>query len=177
MKLRLLPIMISLIGTTVLLFGGWFVYQSVAMESPLSSIVRQLPGVEQASAEISASEIRIDLKLKQDASLREIMETIRKEGKSVIGDRKLNVVVTNPSTESLDRIWSGALFDVAQAMEKRNYSSIPDTLEALAEKYGNIRTSAEMDEENVYIRISDGTHSKFVILPRVSERLGVWPNE
>lgn len=177
MKLRLLPIIVSLLGTTVFLFGGWFVYQSVAMESPLSHIVHQLPGVEQSVTEISASEVRIELQLKPDASLREIMESIRKEGKSVIGDRKLNVVVTNASTISLDRIWSDGLFNVAQAMENRNYSRIPDTLDALAGKYSHITTSAEMDEENVYIRISDGTHSKFVILPRVSERLGVWPNE
>ena len=39
MKLRLLPVVLSVIISAGVLFGGWFAYTSFAMENPLSDII------------------------------------------------------------------------------------------------------------------------------------------
>ncbi len=45
MKLRLLPVVMSVIISAGVLFGGWFAYTSLAMENPLSDIISKVPGV------------------------------------------------------------------------------------------------------------------------------------
>ncbi|OXM88026.1 hypothetical protein [Paenibacillus rigui] len=177
MKLRLLPISLSVVISATVLFGGYFVYQSVAMENPLASVVTSTPGVvELVDTKITSTETTIELKLKPGASLREIYDRIQKDGSSVIGQKKLKLKVDSDSSEQLDAWWSSALFDVAQAMETKKYSQIPTTLQARAAN-SNLKVSTEMDDKFVYVTMSDGAQSKYVMLPRTPDKIGVWPNE
>lgn len=177
MKLRLLPILISVVITSTVLFGGWFVYHSVAMENPLTETMERIDGVESVQMDIDGKAVTVELKLRSDASLRSIYETLLKEGESIIGKREVKLKVINDSTPSLEQIWSSALFDVAQAMENKQYADIPGILESVAKEQKDLKVAAEMDEKNVYIRLTKGSNSKFVILPRTPVKLGVWPNE
>jgi hypothetical protein len=177
MKLRLLPVLISFVVSAFVLFGGYWVYQSVAMENPLNKIVTSAPGVESANLDLSGTEAVIELKLRSDANLREIVHKISTEGAPILGKREVKFRVTNDSTPRLDAWWSSVLFDVAQAMETKHYSQIPKTLEEHAKEMNGLKVSTEMDDNNVYIRLTDGDQSKFVILPRTPAKLGVWPNE
>jgi hypothetical protein len=177
MKLRLLPILVSLIITSGMLFGGWFVYHSAALVNPLTDTVRQIPGVAHAAVEIQNEAVDIELKLEPDASLRAVMERLRKEAASLTGERKLNIRVVNESSAELDEWWSLSLFDVAQAMETKRYGDIPRALSERSAQLPGLEAVTEMDEEYVYVRLRKGDDSKFVLLPRIPETLGVWPNE
>jgi hypothetical protein len=177
MKLRLLPIIISVVVSAVVLFGGWFAYNSYAMEHPLTDIANKAPGVESSTATLSSTQVILELKLKQDANLREIVQQISKQGSSIIAQRELIVRVTGQSSAELDAWWSKALFDVAQAMETKQYANIPLTLQAKAASVSGLTVDTQMDSKYVYVRLSKGTSSKFIMLPRVSAKMGVWPNE
>lgn len=163
------------------MFGGWFTYQSYAFENPLSQVLNTTPGVQDAKAEFSGDSIIVHLKLKSDASLLEVYQYIMQEGASYIGNNKLQLDVTNDSSVKLDKVWSQALFEVAQAMETKKYASIPTALKQISADYPEIKTSTEMDDLNVYIHLTEGkdnmNHDKFVILPRIPDRMGVWTNE
>jgi uncharacterized ubiquitin-like protein YukD len=174
MKLRLFPIIISVIVTSVVLFGGWFVYHSVAMENPLKAKIEKMDGVQHVDMQINGGTISVDLRLSDQASVRKIVQAIES---SNIGDRELNIHINNDSSPTLDQLWSNALFDIAQSMETKQYAEIPATLNRLAENQKGLQVSAEMDNKNVYIRLTEGEFSKFVILPRNPAKLGVWPNE
>lgn len=176
-KLRIVPLMISIVVSSLVLFGGWFVYNSMALKSPMSNLLNDIKGVEQAEAEFHRDQISIELSLFPDASLREIMHEIHLQGSSIIEGRELEFKVTNPSSPELDKWWSTALFDVAQAMENKQYSDIPDRLEALKGKLSNLQIDTEMDQTFVYIRLVHGDDSKFIMLPRTPVQLGVWANE
>src|SRR5690554_2145631 len=125
LKIRPIPLIVSIVISSVVLFGGWFIYHSMALKNPLSDIVLNLDGVEQAEMEVEKDRVVIEFNLSADASLREIMQKIRTEGSSVIDQRILQVHVNNPPSKALDQWWSTALFDVAQAMETKQYSQIP----------------------------------------------------
>jgi K+-sensing histidine kinase KdpD len=177
MKLRLIPIIISVVVSAVVLFGGWFAYNSYAMEHPLSDIVNKAPGVESSTTNFSSTQVMLELKLKQDANLREIIQQITKQGSSIIGQRELVVRVNGQSSPKLDAWWSKALFDVAQSMETKQYADIPLNLQAKAASEAGLTVDTQMDSKYVYVRLSEGTSSKFIMLPRVSAKMGVWPNE
>ena len=177
MKLRLLPVLTSVIVSSAVLFGGWFLYDSLAMENPLSRIVQEQPGIEQSKINIGNSTVSIEVTPKSDSNLREIYNSIVEQGGSIIGNRQVELVVKDTSTPELDRWWSDALFDVAEAMEGKHYAAIPAALEAKKATFPGLQVSTEMDDQYVYVHLTDGTHDKYKLLPRKAQRIGVWPNE
>ena len=177
MKLRLLPIIIAVCCTGIILFGGWYFYNRVALENPLQQVVVRVPGVEQAQTELTKNRVTLNLTLTDQANIRDLYTTITTEGASIIGKRKVDLNLVSPSSSALEQWWSSALFYVAQAMETRQYSEIPKVLEARSTELSGLKVATEMDEHNVYVQLTDGDKIKYVILPRVSTPLGVWPNE
>jgi hypothetical protein len=147
------------------------------MENPLLNLVRATDGIEQVQLDVQKNQVLLQLELTDDASLRQIIQHIRNDGAKTIGSRALNIKVANPSSPALDAWWSDQLFTVAQAMETRNYATIPQVLSERASAVNDLSVFTEMDDQNVYIRLVAGEDSKFIILPRTPEKLGVWANE
>ncbi|GIP32434.1 hypothetical protein [Paenibacillus sp. J2TS4] len=177
MKLRVVPILLAVVCSSLILFGGWFMYRSYAMETPLNELVSQAQGVEQVQMELSNQAVNIKVKLNGEANLREIYQKVATEGANIIGKRQLTIQVENNSSSDLDQWWSLVLFDIAQAMDTRQYSQIPATLEEKTATLPGLQAVTEMDDNNVYVRLTHEGKSKYIILPRVPARLGVWPNE
>jgi len=179
LKLRLLPVVITVLLSSGVLFGGWFAYQSFAMEDPFLEKVAAVEGIAgEPVVEIQREQAVVRVTLEPGASLRETYRAIVEAGASSLGDREIVVEASNESSEALEAWWSGALFDVAQAMETKQYSAIPQRLRELAEANGStMQVKTEMDDTNVYISLTDGPNSKHVILPRQAAMMGVWPNE
>lgn len=176
MKLRLLPVVLSVIISAGVLFGGWFAYTSFAMENPLSDIIGKVPGVTSSTMKLEKDRVDIEVNLQADANLRTVVERINKDGASIIGKRTVNIQVKDNPSEKLNEWWSKALFEVAQAMETRHYADIPTTLQKYAADMPSMKVESEMDQTYVYIRLTDGDATKFIMLPR-STQIGVWPNE
>lgn len=174
MKLRWIPIVMTIAVSSIILFGGWFVYQSLTMKQPLHRVVQELPDVVDSQVEMNQKDVLLHLTLNKNANLRETIQYIRTEGASALGNKQLQIEVANESNETLDHWWSSVLFEVAQAMETRQYGMIPKQLAEQALQIPGLQTTAEMDEQNVYIRLVLGDDSKFIILPRHSVQLGVW---
>ncbi len=62
-KIRLIPVLVSLIVSASVLFGGFFVYRTVAMQNPLTDAVKQSAGVQDAQISITDQEVVINAKL------------------------------------------------------------------------------------------------------------------
>jgi hypothetical protein len=178
-KLRLLPVLLTVFFSAVVFFGGWFLYQSIAVESPMNEIVQDIPGVVGGQIELDRKTAVVSLKLERDANLRSIYSTILDKSKSVAGNRQVEVLIESTgSSDILEQWWSLALFDVAQAMETRNYGDIPVKLgQYAADSEYAIEVITEMDEMNVYVRLTEGENSKFIVLPRTPAQMGVWTDE
>ncbi|MNJ43105.1 hypothetical protein D3C77_380960 [compost metagenome] len=73
-------------------------------------------------------------------------------------------------------MWGQTLFIVAQAMENKQYTEIVSAMQHIEQANANVAASAVIDDTNVYITLSDGNHSKYVILPRIPQKMGVWTN-
>ncbi|AIQ13468.1 hypothetical protein [Paenibacillus durus] len=176
MKLRLMPVLLTALLSAALLFGGWFLYREFAVQEPLEKMVSSYEGVKQSHITINRNEVTLKLDLQPGTKLRELVHYINTEGKSIIGDRTVKLDVEEHSSEVLDDYWDRALFSVAEAMESRKYTVIPETLKELSAQYKNVAVTTEIDDKNVYVSLSDGTKSKFIILPREPETMGVWNN-
>ncbi|QHT60576.1 hypothetical protein GXP70_11935 [Paenibacillus lycopersici] len=177
MKLRPLPIMLTAVITAGLLVGGWFMYRNVADLKPLDRIATSTPGVVEAKPVIGRSTVTVDLTLNRDANLRSIYDTIATKGDDIIGKKELKLnIAKSGSSDKLDDVWSSMLFEIAQAMDHRSYAAIPAAMKQTESKYPGIQAMSEMDDSNVYITLKDDQAVKYIVLPRVSNTIGVWPN-
>jgi hypothetical protein len=174
MKLRLVPILITVATTSALLFGGWFFYHSMVMENPLKNAIQGVHGVKQVTTNINSNQIAIDLKLTNDTDLLDLYAKITKEGSALLSNRDLKLNLDSQSSPELEKWWSATLFEVAQAMETKHYADIPQVLKAKAQKIPGLNVTTEMDDKNVYVRLTDGVYSKYIILPRKPAQMGVF---
>jgi hypothetical protein len=177
MKLRILPLLLAVVGSSVLLFGGWFMYRSYAMESPLTKLVGHVQGVNNVTTNFNNNEVTIDVKLGNNASLRDLYSKIQLEGASIIGGRDVKLQPDSQTSDEIEKWWGTSLFQVAQAMETRHYAEIPAYLQQHAAELSGLKVATEMDEKNVYIRLSKGENSKYVILPRQAAVMGAWSSQ
>jgi len=142
----------------------------------LDRVANSIAGVESAQVEVSTGTVKVNVKLAPDANLGEVYRLIKRDGASELGGKQLELAATANNDERLDQAWSYALFDVAEAMENRKYSSVRDAMTKLSEQFPGLTATTDMDENNVYISIRDGDAAKFVVLPRQPAVLGAWPN-
>jgi hypothetical protein len=179
LKLRLVPVLLTSLLTAALLFGGWFLYREFVIQEPLQKIVASYEGVNKSHITINRDQVTLKLDLKPGTKMRELVQHISTEGKSVIEGRTLKLDVEQHSNEKLDDYWDKAMFSVAEAMESGKYTLIPTTLDGLKEQhaqYKDVVATTEIDDNNVYVSLSDGKESKFIILPRQPAKMGVWKN-
>lgn len=174
MRLRWFPLVLTAVLGAALLLGGWSLYNSMAVQQPLASVLQDVPGVQSAEPTVDRTTVQIRLELEKGANLREVYQAIRSSGSDYIGGRELRLDLVQADNEQLDALWSSALFDVAQAMETRQYADIPAALKRLTQGQPELTAVTEMDDSNVYITLENETAAKYVILPRIPAQLGVW---
>ncbi|MEK3684187.1 hypothetical protein GC101_06875 [Paenibacillus sp. LMG 31459] len=179
MKLRLMPVLLTSLLSAALLFGGWYSYRQFAVQEPLQKLVSSYEGVKDSHISIKRNEVTLKLDLQPGTKLRELVQYVSKEGSSAINGRTLKLDVEQNSSALLDEYWDKAMFSVAEAMESRKYTLIPAKLDGLKtqdSKYSGVIATTEIDDNNVYVSLSNGTESKFIILPRAAATMGVWNN-
>ncbi|MFF2908151.1 MULTISPECIES: hypothetical protein [Bacillales] len=179
MKLRLVPVLLTSLLTAALLFGGWFLYREFVVQEPLQKIVAGYEGVNKSQITINRDQVTLKLDLQPGTKMRELVQYVSTEGKSAINGRTLKLDVDQHSNAMLDDYWNKAMFSVAEAMESGKYTLIPSTLDGLKEnhtEYKGVIATTEIDDSNVYVSLSSGKDSKFIILPRKPAKMGVWNN-
>lgn len=176
MKLRTWPIVLTVALSALLLFGGWFAYRQWVIEDPLKKLVTNYKGVNTVQFDITRNQVDLKLNLEPGTDITGLVKYIEQDGKKLIGNRTIKFDVVDDSSPALDKLWDQVLFSVAQAMENKQYTEITTALNELEQQDSSLSTNAEIDENNVYITMTDGTHSKFIILPRIPQTLGAWPN-
>ncbi|WP_438351225.1 hypothetical protein ACP8HI_11610 [Paenibacillus sp. FA6] len=175
MKLRIIPVALTVVISGALLFGGWFGYRQIAQQNPLQNIVKEYVGVNEYQLEITRNEVVVKLDVIPGTKISGLVQQLTTEGKSIIGKRMLKLDVVDHSNDTLDEFWDQAMFPVAEAMENRQYTQIVEKLNKM-EHNTTVKVTTEMDAKNVYVSLTDGEGSKFIILPREPGVLGVWNN-
>jgi hypothetical protein len=174
MKIKIIPLTLAAVLSAVLLFGGWTVYRQYSVEEPVSRVAQSVTGVESAHAKLEAGQLVLDLKLSPEANLAEIYREVMQEAGQRFRGKKLELNVESSVSDKLEEAWRYSLFEVAEAMENRRYSDIRKAMDHLQERFPGVTAYTEMDQDNVYIRLVEGEHAKFVVLPRQPVMLEVW---
>lgn len=169
MQWRKSTIGLSLLATLTLLFGVWFLYQKLEVESPLRGEIGQLQSATLNNLEIGRDKIQIDLSVTKPEvfpqEYRELMDTASK----LAGDKQVVIRVGNKS-ELMKDIWQSGQFVFTEAMDLHQYSRIPELVNEWKNTHQLDEVSALMDDANIYIYLKKGTEDFYAIIPRSEEK-------
>ncbi|MBG9790809.1 MULTISPECIES: hypothetical protein [Brevibacillus] len=165
MKLRKVPMLLSLLAALTLLFGGWFLYQKMQIESPLREKAEQLTSATLVDFKINKD--RVDMKLqvtKPDKFVEEYPELL-KTLQAYARGKAFDIMLTNQA-DSLKPVWNEGLFGLTEAIEGKAYSKIPTILAQMKDRYKLDAAYGRIDDANVYIFLKRGNDEYYQIIPR-----------
>ena len=175
-KVRIAPTILIMIVTGAVLFGGWALYQTNFVKQPVEQIVQKHAEITQYHVDWQTDAMKVQIQTKPGVDVRELVQQLNGDLEKQAKGKKVVIEYMNDhSTPKIDKWWSQALFDVAEAMVHQKYSQIPSRLQQLQQS--GIEVQTEMDNQYVYITVKDGQGSKTLLLPLEGTRMGVWPYE
>jgi hypothetical protein len=168
MKVRTFPIFLSVVISSILLFGGWFVYQSQFVKKPIATQISAIKGIKLNNLTIGRDAVGVNVSFANPSSFADQYKQIQK----IVADKtngKPVKIELNASDAMLKKIWEQNSFAISEAMDLHTYSKIPVVLENIKNKYHLANVYSQMDDQNIYIYLNDGKNPYYTVLPRYKE--------
>ncbi|TCS84174.1 hypothetical protein [Tepidibacillus fermentans] len=160
--LTVIVFMISLL----VLFGGRFIYQNYRIEQPIQVAMSEIKGVKLNQIQYDQQKVELTIVVQDVENFVDTYHQIENKIQPMIGKRELQLHFVNNQDQTLLRAWNQAYFNIAQAMDKNEYSTIPIVLEKLKKQSRLDKVGYGIDEKNVYVDLHVGKKSLYFILPR-----------
>jgi hypothetical protein len=167
-KMRALPIFLSVLFSSLLLFGGWYVFQNQFVKKPISNEISAMKDVKLNNITVAREAITLDVSFNNPERFAEDYKAV-KEIASEKSNGKPVKVEFHSVNKDLQKIWDENVFAIAEAMELHTYSKIPGVLEQIKNKHHLQSVSSDMDDQYVYIYLNDGKSPYYTVLPRERE--------
>ncbi|WP_019122405.1 hypothetical protein [Brevibacillus massiliensis] len=169
MSVRKVPVVLSLLATLALLFGGWFIYQKTAIEEPIRTEVNQMTSAKLADLLVDKERIEMNLTITKPDQFAGEYAQLLAAIKPISAGKQVEIHLTNQDPE-LKQIWSNGIFDITEAMDLHQYSRIPAILNKWKDANHLDLAASSMDDTNVYIYLQRGSKQYYAILPRLSQQ-------
>ncbi|UFJ42736.1 hypothetical protein LOK74_09680 [Brevibacillus humidisoli] len=168
MKVRAVPILLSMLATITLLFGGWFLYQKMQVEEPLRSEIAEMKSAKLVGMQVSQEQLNVQLEVTDPESFPVEYRELTTEIKRLAPGKAWTVEMTNQDPE-LTAIWATGIFDLTEAIELHQYSKIPSLLNDWKQTHQLDEAKARMDEQHVFIYLKRGNADFYKVVPRLVE--------
>ncbi|WP_047152587.1 hypothetical protein [Aneurinibacillus tyrosinisolvens] len=168
MKVRVLPIFLSILFSSLLLFGGWYVFQNQFVKKPIANEIAVMKDVKLNHINVKRDSVVLNLTFNNSEKFAEEYKQIQK----IVADKsngKNAVIELDSPNKQLKKVWDDNAFAIAEAMDLHTYSRIPGVLNDIKKKHQLASALSHMDEENIYIYLNDGKSSYYTVLPRQKE--------
>ncbi|CEH30058.1 hypothetical protein AM501_19820 [Aneurinibacillus migulanus] len=168
MKIRPLPIFLSILFSSLLLFGGWYVFQNQFVKKPISKEIATMQGVKLNDVAIARDAITLNVSFSNSDKFADDYKKVKKIASEKANGKPIKIEFDSPN-KNLKKIWDENAFAIAEAMELHTYSKIPGVLDQIKQKHQLKNVSSYMDDQYVYIYLNDGKSPYYAVLPRERE--------
>ncbi|BAU28849.1 hypothetical protein DFP93_103306 [Aneurinibacillus soli] len=168
MKFRAMPIFLSVVVSSVLLFGGWYVFQNQFVKKPIIEELSAMKGVKVGHITVGRDAVKLDMVFSDPDKFAEQYKAVQKIVKEQTNGKKADIEL-NGENSALKNVWQQYEFSIAEAMDLHTYSRIPSVLTAMKQQHNLKNASSYMDDQNVYIYLNNGKQSYYTVLPRYKE--------
>jgi hypothetical protein len=164
-----ITIMLSLLATLTLLFGGWFLYTKMEVEEPLRHFIGQMKSAELADLQVEKEQLVIQLDVTKPELFPEEYRALVKTVQELAPGKQVDIRIADRD-QVLQEIWANGVFLFTEAVDLHQYSKIPTLLGEWKNTYQLDDASAQMDEANIYVYLKRDQAEFFTIIPRTSAR-------
>lgn len=168
MKIRPLPIFLSFLFSACVLFGGWFVYGEQFVKKPIRDEIGKMKGVTLEELKVGREQVRMTISLQDPKKFQSNYQDIKKVAKEKAGNKKI-VIDFKPSEGPMQRIWEENQLQIAEAIDLHQYSRIQQVFDELKGKKVIQDYVLRIDEEYIYIYMSNGDSPFYKVLTRTKE--------
>lgn len=154
------------IVSLLILFGGWYLYQNISVKNPINEAVSSIDGVKVVDLAIDKKNVNLSINLYDVDNLQITYELIEEYVAPYLQNRSLNIEIVNNGNESLNFAWNESYFYIAEAIDKKEYSLIPQTIDNMQKKYNLDQVGYTMDETNIYIDLHSADTALYIVIPR-----------
>ncbi|MGD9677077.1 MAG: hypothetical protein AB7V16_01770 [Vulcanibacillus sp.] len=157
-------VLIFMSVSLIILFGGWYLYQENNIKEPITNSINDITGVTVDEIKLDINEIELNLTLEKIDKLQVTYNSILNKLQPYLNNRDLTINInSNPSDDILEA-WSNSYFSIAEAIELKNFSLIPETVLELKKDYSLDQAICTMDNQNIYIKLQQGESSLYIVI-------------
>lgn len=149
-----------------LLFGGWYLYQNISIKNPINEAVSSIKGIKVTDLEINKKSVNLSINLYDIDNFQVTYELIEETISPFLNNRSLNIEIINDGNDELNLVWSKSYFYIAEAIDKKEYSLIPQAIDKMKQEYNLDQASYTMDETNIYIDLHQNDAALYFVIPR-----------
>ncbi|MCF8563797.1 hypothetical protein LLE49_03465 [Alicyclobacillus tolerans] len=166
-RVRLVPLIFVMLLTLSVLFGGWQAYYHFKLVGPLQTQLDSIQGVTTVDV-VAGNPGRIKVHLGPVKTLvnQDLQSTYLKIMSTVSGSfsGSDSVTLLDNRNQELQSAYENLFPIVAEGVSKGNYTEMISQVENQAAKQG-ITARITMDEHNIYIQFSKGSHYLYDVYP------------
>jgi len=164
MKLRAMPVMLSLISTLALLFGGWYTYQHFYIKQPVQDYIASKNDLVLNDLRITQDQVIVDIDFKNPERFVSEYKELNQYLQEQMNGKEISIRLPQYG-EEMKKLWEKEYFGVAEAIQTKEYSKIPLMVEQMKEKEHLQQAMARMDEDFVYLYLKDDSDHIYAVLP------------
>ncbi|HAA89547.1 MAG TPA: hypothetical protein DCE07_03065 [Peptococcaceae bacterium] len=162
-NIRLSTVVVAMIITLLVLFGGKYLYELYADQDLLQKISEVAP-IEEVQIARNEQPPTIYLQLSEVDDLGKVYRQIRKIVDTYLG-REYQVVLVDRRTGKLEELFNECQFSVYEAISTGQYQQMYRVVRETAKNSGvDVRIS--MDSSNIYLQFKDGSGYLYEVIPR-----------
>lgn len=154
-RLRLVPILIILVITLAVLFGGWQAYRHYNLIAPLQTTLEKIQGVQSANV-ASGNSNTVVVKLGKVQDLQSTYDRISSAITAASGSA-VNIEIEDNRTPALIAEYEQLQPILFQGLAQGTYTTMIRDVEAAAQKAG-FATRVTMDDQHVFVQLEKNGH-------------------
>jgi len=153
----------------LLFFGGWYLYQNISIKNPINESASSIEGIKVTDLEIDKKSVTLSVNFYDIDNFQATYELIEETISPYLNNRSLNIEIVNKGNEKLNLAWNKSYFYIAEAIENKEYSLIPQAIDNMKKEYNLDHAGYTMDGSNIYIDLQQNDAALYFVIPRDQE--------
>ncbi|MFY9323316.1 MAG: hypothetical protein WAO72_04135 [Syntrophomonadaceae bacterium] len=164
-EFRIAIVILTVIFTVAILFGGYSAYKVYAIEKPVKAQLSSLQSVSHVTVDKEKKTYGISMKLESVDNLQSVYNHIEKVLNQRFAEDAYDLQIIDNRNEKLDDFYAKLQPVIQQAAAQSEFVWLD---EQLSKKGSEMQLVYDLwvDEQRIYIQIHDGEHYLYVIINR-----------
>ncbi len=170
-KINIVILIIAVV--LMIFFAGKFIMTKYNVEQPLLESINNVNGIENVELIDSNGKINIKITVTDDADFYQTYKNVVEITETQLAEDKGNVLINNKTSPALNDIYHKIHFSIYEGIATSQFTKMNSEIEEIAQTSGLKDFKVWIDNNNLYLKMSDGDNYLYKIISRITKNTGV----